>query len=204
VPDPAFNSITNQITISVWVSWDDPETMSNGDGAQLLSIRSGTPILGVRPYWLSGHLDFSDDTETASYPVDEQDWSGVWNHYAFVKDVSEGYLRIYHNGKLVAEAASSRAMNFPSDLARIGAGTSHWTAPYSGLLDDFRVYDYALSQTEIAYIVQGDASIPLYIPVDSQANLYDKEDANSKAVNWKDFCIIADCWLEQAIWPRNG
>ncbi|HUW18500.1 MAG TPA: LamG domain-containing protein [Sedimentisphaerales bacterium] len=198
IPDAAFDNITNRATISVWVNWDDPATMPNGN-YDLFNVRGGAPILGVRTSWVAGQLVFWDAAESISYAVDEQDWSGGWNHYAFVKDVDEGYLRIYHNGGLKAQGASSSTMDFPSDLARIGTGTSHWVGAYTGLLDDFRIYNYALSQPEIAYLITGGSN--LYVPLDSRANFYDQESINSKAVNFRDYACLVAGWLEETIWP---
>jgi hypothetical protein len=199
VPDAAFDHITNQITISVWVNWDDPATMI--DGGCVLSVRSGAPVLEIRSWWRAGNLTFSDAEVSISYAVEEEDWSGGWNHYAFIKDVNAGHLRIYHNGGLVAEGASNKTIDFPSDLARIGAGTSHWTAPYTGLVDDFRMYDYALSREEIAYIITGGSD--LYVPLDSPANFYDEEPINSKAVNFRDYAILVESWLAETVWPAE-
>ncbi|MHC4620412.1 MAG: hypothetical protein ACYTEQ_21905, partial [Planctomycetota bacterium] len=123
VPDAAFDNIEK-----VWVNHDDPATML--DGGCLFNVRSGAPVLEIRTWWLAGNLTFFDAEVSISYAVEEQDWLGEWNHYAFIKDVNQGYMRIYHSGGLVAEGDSTRTMDFPSDLARIGAGTSHWTAPY--------------------------------------------------------------------------
>ncbi|MHC4622805.1 MAG: LamG domain-containing protein [Planctomycetota bacterium] len=199
VPDAAFDNIENQITISVWVNHDDPATMVNG--GCLFNVRSGAPVLEVRTWWLAGNLTFSDAEVSISYPVEEEDWSGEWNHYAFIKDVNAGDLRIYHSGGLVAQGDSTRTMDFPSDLARIGAGTSHWTAPYTGLLDDFRIYNYSLSQQEIAYLIAGYSHV--YVPLDSPANFYDEEPANSKVVNYRDYSIFADGWLQETLWPTE-
>ena len=42
---------------------------------------------------------------------------------------------------------------------------------------------------------------PLYMPLESPANPYDKEPPYSKYVNLRDYCVMAGNWLEQVPWP---
>jgi len=41
----------------------------------------------------------------------------------------------------------------------------------------------------------------LYTLVPSAANLYDAEAQGSKVVNFKDFAVLADMWLDEQLWP---
>ncbi|MHC4560345.1 MAG: LamG domain-containing protein, partial [Planctomycetota bacterium] len=68
-----------------------------------------------------------------------------------------------------------------------------------GSVDDVRIYDYALSQSEIVDIM---GQSELYFPVTSPANIYDEEPINSKKVNFKDFAVLAEDWLEPHLWPE--
>jgi hypothetical protein len=40
-----------------------------------------------------------------------------------------------------------------------------------------------------------------YNPLTSPANISDDEPANSKSVNFRDFAILADEWLNKLVWP---
>ena len=74
----------------------------------------------------------------------------------------------------------------------IGSG---WYGGYDGLIDDFRIYDYALSQPEVAYIATNGTGIfdqPLMSPADLSAD---------GRINFKDFAILADNWLNERLWP---
>jgi hypothetical protein len=73
-----------------------------------------------------------------------------------------------------------------------------WYADAS--IDDVRVYDYALPPGEIVTLAeQGPAR---YHEVTSVANLYDLEVKLSKKVNFRDYVILADHWLEgPVLWP---
>jgi len=67
---------------------------------------------------------------------------------------------------------------------------------FRGLMDDVRIYDVTLTQTELMGLA--DAS---YVPLASPANLYDEEPMFDKHVNLRDFAIFADNWLVQQLWP---
>ena len=41
----------------------------------------------------------------------------------------------------------------------------------------------------------------LYVPLESLANLYDRELINNKIINFKDYQILADEWLADETFP---
>jgi len=43
--------------------------------------------------------------------------------------------------------------------------------------------------------------VDTYVPLTSPANISDDEPVNSKSVNFKDFAILADEWLDKLVWP---
>jgi hypothetical protein len=69
---------------------------------------------------------------------------------------------------------------------------------YIGLIDDVQIYDNALSDTDILSVA---GLTEMYFPLTSPANVSDDEPANSKRVNFKDYAIMADEWLQQLLWP---
>jgi hypothetical protein len=69
---------------------------------------------------------------------------------------------------------------------------------FQGLIDDVRIYDYTLSQGEIVGVV-GEGT--LYVPLLSPANIYDSEPANQKKVNFKDYAVLTDNWLDEDFFP---
>jgi len=126
---------------------------------------------------------------------------GQWVHYAFVKDATEGVMRIYQNGKIVAELSGTTGLEMPSlnpeeHFFTIGAwqweeGTGGY---YYGLMDEFRLYDRALSQQEIMDLADVSS---LHQPVVSSAEvIYDD------TVNFEDYAVTAAEWLEEPLlWP---
>jgi len=78
--------------------------------------------------------------------------------------------------------------------------SSNWYY-FEGNIDDVRLYDYALSYGQIVTLAeQGPA---MYHDIVSPANLSDDEAKFSKKIDFKDYRILADHWLEGPIlWPN--
>jgi hypothetical protein len=112
---------------------------------------------------------------------------------------------LYLDGLPVANNTSTTLT--PSDL---GNSNNNWLgrsqypadAYLNGALDDFRIYNHVLTDAEIAGLVDdtpGDGQ--LYVRVPSPANIYDDEPQGSRSVNFKDYAVLADQWLDQVQWP---
>jgi len=120
------------------------------------------------------------------------EWSGRWNHWAFTKDVNSGKMQIFLNGALYDSRTGSNSPMSGITSFEIGSG---WYGGYDGLIDDFRIYDYALSQAEIAYAATNGTGIfdlPLLLPADLNSD---------NRIDFKDFALLADNWLENHLWP---
>lgn len=78
-------------------------------------------------------------------------FSGAWYHIVGSFDGSA--MRIYLNGALMAETPATGAMGFhpqaPASLAALSTGA----APFSGWLDDIRLFDRGLSQQDVIDIL---------------------------------------------------
>jgi len=77
-----------------------------------------------------------------------------WHHVAVVIDSAAMQLRLYMDGTLVASGATTL---LPKDLGvttQNWLGRSQFTADgfYNGSLDDFRIYNRALSEAEVRYL----------------------------------------------------
>lgn len=83
-------------------------------------------------------------------------FGGAWYHLVAVYDGSE--MRLYVNGGLMGGTAKSGSIGYhPQSPAALGA-TSSGTQPFSGWLDDVRIYDTALTDAEIIDILFEDLS----------------------------------------------
>lgn len=77
-----------------------------------------------------------------------------WHHLAVVIDAASMTLRLYQDGALTGSGATTL---LPKDLGtntQIWLGRSQYTVDpfYNGGLDDFRIYNRALSEAEIRYL----------------------------------------------------
>jgi hypothetical protein len=91
----------------------------------------------------SGHVFVGGDLDTRSavtMPLN------TWTHLAVTYDGSA--LRLYLNGALSSSRAVSGAMPNSTGALRIG-GNTVWAEWFLGRIDDVRVYNRALTQTEI-------------------------------------------------------
>jgi hypothetical protein len=92
--------------------------------------------------------------------------------------------------------------------AYIGAITNHQADPngtvvykyLQGSIDDVRVYGYALSEGEVAYLAT-DGGAGIHTPINSPADLYQGEAPGNQWINFKDYALIADEYLEKLLWP---
>ncbi len=71
---------------------------------------------------------------------------------------------------------------------------------FPGDVDDARIYGVQLSKEEVAYIATGGAP-SLHIPIQSIADVYQGEPQGSQWINFNDYALIADKYLEEILWP---
>jgi hypothetical protein len=95
----------------------------------------------------------------------------------------------------------------------------------NAIFDDFRVYDYNLTGGEVATLAGGGepggnmllhydfnevdpntvahnlSNYVYYHPLLSDAELYKGEDPGDRAVDFRDFALVADSWLKEQLWP---
>jgi hypothetical protein len=94
-------------------------------------------------------IDMGNDSENIYWmPPNAEDYAGKWNLYVFVKDANEYSLRMYHNGDKVAERFGAMEP-MPKITNFMIGGRMYPTADWSGKIDDFRIYNKALSQDDV-------------------------------------------------------
>jgi hypothetical protein len=204
IPPAIFGDVNEAVTISVW---------ANGDADQpdhtnvILQAGTGVEpdhhfIISIYTSWQDGEVEFAtgyddDDSETWQ-DAEVSDWAGEWKHYAFVSDTRRDFQGIYYQGRLVSDGTTDSPMAGIT-VANIGTATDHVHDQYIGRLDDLRIYNYGLSDAEIAYIASEETGILAMRTL--ATNLYNEEDAGYRAINFKDFALIAESWLERIWWP---
>jgi hypothetical protein len=137
--------------------------------------------------------------------------TGRWYHVAGVYDGT--YATLYVDGEPVGGPTnvggpmlweSALNGNYPMAFAIAAYLDSNEEHIVDGVIDEVLFYDYGLSQGEIA-VLAGAVTIGVeyYQPVPSLANVTDPEEKHSRKVNFRDFVILADHWLEgPTLWPQ--
>jgi len=106
--------------------------------------------------------------------------------------LATGRMEIYLNGELYDSRTGTDTPIAGITSFEIGAG---WYGRYDGALDDFRIYDYALSPAEVAYVAtRGTGLFPP--PPNSPADL----NADG-TVNLRDLAALATEWFQTSLWP---
>jgi len=137
-------------------------------------------------YWQCGS-PYDTNRLPGIHQAPEQ-WSERWNHWAFTKDFSTGKMAIYLNGRLLYGGQGQSTGPIQIEILQLGNG---WYRDYDGLMDDFRIHDYALNTPECAYLAtHGTGVLPLPAIVPSDFN-------QDGQVDWQDFAFLADEWANQ-------
>jgi hypothetical protein len=123
-----------------------------------------------------------------------------WTHVTGTYDGND--LNLYINGQQIdvndANSGNAGLLQDANDLS-IGNTVDGNDRLFEGRIDDVRVYDVALTDTEVAYVATGGTG---YFPVDSIANIHDYEPLGQRAVNIKDCALLMDSWLEEKFWSE--
>jgi hypothetical protein len=138
---------------------------------------------------LSAYPRYASTSDNGALDRDE------WVHVAGTFDGNS--VKTYIDGVLVAENNDPNLSAIPflsqdiNDLA-IGSRAESFNNPFDGIIDDVRVYDRGLTAAEIGYLASDGTGI---VEEEFIANLIDPEGPGERAVNMRDFAILADEWL---------
>jgi len=221
VEDHAGNEFTTgSFSIALWVKHD----VGSGKEFLICNGTNGTEFTGATGCryvvkFQGTNLRFLVDDDAVKPTVDgvAADFAtGEWVHFVAVRDTAAGEIRVYCNGipgntaaDTTADISSLDEPLFIGAKYEEGAGAATQgecpIAHYlTGMLDDVRIYTYALTDRQALYLAVEGADY-LHIPVDSPANIYDHpvlELPGNQAVNFRDFAVLADYWLEEELhWP---
>ena len=149
--DPNFD-ITQQITVSAWIKvsafdGDWQAIVAKGDRAWRLQRNAGESTL---EFACSGLVVPGTDWGNVFGTVDVND--GHWHYVAGVYDQEKLYLYIDGNLDVSAEAPGTIRVN--DEPVYIGENSQTPNRFWNGLIDDVRIYSYALSAEEISEIAQ--------------------------------------------------
>ncbi|MGB2862056.1 MAG: LamG domain-containing protein [Sedimentisphaerales bacterium] len=195
-----FSEISSGITIAFWQYGADSPHHTDTLCCSNYTYGGDDPAIAInlgcwrRPgeyNWDCGR-PWSFDNRLSGNHRYASEWFGRWNHWAFTKDADAGTMQIFLNGLLYDSRNGANSPISGITSFEIGSG---WYGGYDGLIDDFRIYDYALTQPEIAHVATNGTGI-------FDQTLMTPADLNSdNQIDFADFALLADHWLENQIWP---
>ena len=146
--DSSFN-IAGSITCSVWMKARKPEE----DWKSLLTV--GT-------WWLGSHLGKNNAEFGGDFPKGEQYFTEIWTQGSI--DIGKWHHVVgVHDGTKVCLYIDGMVADFETrggnamvcyDPVYIG-GEPHSNSQWNGLIDDVRIYSYALSPEEVKMLYEG-------------------------------------------------
>jgi hypothetical protein len=169
--------ITDDITISVWIKLENI--------AGTLPILSKGPTSGNYGYYVGtgthyppcqANFQLYPEEGTTSFWIDsiETLTDDCWYHIVAVRQGTIG--KIYLNGSLdnigTVFSGNIQTTNYPLEIGTHGFNNYF----YNGLLDEIRIYNYALNGTEIQN---------LYLQYTTPAIVYVDDDYNSSTPGWQ-------------------
>lgn len=92
------------------------------------------------------HTVFSTTAEGAQVPKD------TWTHVAGTYDAASGKAKVYINGEL-RNMTTGAGLLSRDWLTRAGIGDHKAARPLRGYIDDFQMYNYAMTKAELAKVI---------------------------------------------------
>jgi len=201
-----FEGIREAVTIAFWQNGEDSSHRNDTLCCSNFTYGVSNPSIAVHlgcwrdpgQYRWDCGSPWSFENRLAGHHRASSEWMGAWNHWAFTKDIRvgagdrKGEMRIYRNGVLYDSQSGTDTPIEDITSFTIGSG---WYGHYDGLVDDFRIYDYALSEAEVAHLASdgtGQLPRPASLPADLDA---------SDRVDLRDFGLLAEQWLDDGLWP---
>ena len=148
---PTNFSQTRNFTLSTWVNFDDTsfdqEFVSVGGGGVRLALTSS-----------GGITAFFENNDGLTYELASgiTPPAGEWHHVAFRFDDMD--QRLYVDGVEVASSAVGGEMVPNANSTTLGQSDTNPTLGFEGMLDDFKVYDPALSRSRVVSLFNGTES----------------------------------------------
>ena len=147
-----LDGIGAEVTVEFWQRGNEifqPENNSICEGFNALNQRElniHLPWSNGRVYWDAGYDGGYDRIDQAAAA---EQYKGVWNHWAFVKNATEGVMSIYLNGLLWHTGQDLD--NAFGEMVRFHIGCNgNGGNDYRGDVDEFRIWASALNAATIA------------------------------------------------------
>ena len=219
VPLDVLSHIRDEITVAFWANGnpnnpDDSSKKSDCVFHAKYSEQQEAKVLGIfLPEPNKNDDEITWDTSNPNYEgfadrLDTPDaWTAsdyrAWHHYAFTKDADSGVMTIYIDGDPCISDTHRHQQIYGAQFYHEGEtgvmigikvkeirDLENHTYMF-GRLDDFRIYDYALSDSDIARLYN------LQEPLSKERGDFD----GSGRVNFEDYADLGNNWLKEQLWP---
>jgi hypothetical protein len=221
----ALSPTQTSITFSVWINGDTYMPLSGwarlisacqdmnagaNDENEVIEIECPVPRANCSTTFKCGVSGDSNSGSVGSMPLSA--FAGSWQHYAYVRagadgnvsDANYNKIYIYHNGERIVDANALRPIfgsttpydgNLAIENFRLTSYNSG-SESYYGKIDDFRVYNRALSKNEIAWLGTKGTGI---VPFSNASNL---KVTSPDGISFNDMAMLAKNWLTYQTWPN--
>ena len=155
-------TVDDEITISFWQKLS-AVTSSSTFWAASPSSSNNQRGMQIHLPWSDGTIYYDSagccgsTTRATAPPPGGFDWT-VWHHYAVIKNGAT--KQVWIDGALVLNAGGAAAL--PSDFTSLDLGSEFGNNSLQGVLDEFAVFDEALTPTQIASLASGTAPPVLF------------------------------------------
>jgi hypothetical protein len=203
---PFFSALDDDgdgLTVAAWVQFAPRETFA------LMRVFSTNMSAGGTGGWGFGIIQPPASLRFTTYGIRDYDTAdlsshlpdGQWIHVAAVYK-SDGDVDFYIDGAWAETVAGDFSMNDTQGFLIGGLASATATEWFEGLIDDLRIYGRELSQGEVGWLAgkttaySQDLSL-LLMPPNPAINAHD-----DGTVDFKDFAVLADQWLDEMLWPQ--
>jgi len=160
-----LDSATSEITLSAWIK-------TSAANASIFGMRDSSGPNAVIDLELGFNGVNNADTGIPTFLVRDSNGSGLkyiigtsaindnsWHHVVATRNSSKN-IKIYVDGSQVATDTDTMANAVSTDTVRIGDESRNTSITnFLGLLDDVRIYNYALSSTQVKKLYNENSSI---------------------------------------------
>jgi hypothetical protein len=160
-PAAAWHTISKQVTVAFWSFGSPLQPQANFTfGAFIDPADNNARVASCHAPWSDGTVYWDTSGALGVWSPDRinkgataAEYKGEWRHWAFVKNATTGVQSIYLNGVLWHSVSGMTQLMAGDKVTgfSIGNRPSH-DYPYSGRMDDFRLYNRALGTAEIKAI----------------------------------------------------
>ncbi len=158
VPPAVFSGIDSSLTVAFWV-YGNPAVQPQ-DGCLFEGINAANQrVFNVHLPWSNGRVYWDCGNTGGTYDrIDKACdsaamYEGQWNYWAFVKDLANQSMSIYFNGQLWHSATAKTLSLETVAKMKIAAGGDGSWGLYNGNIDEFSIWDAALSPSEISELM---------------------------------------------------